>query len=414
MPPQKTQSSNSLALLIVICGVVIIAILAFIIIFVVANKDGESTPDAAPSAEPAAPNAASEQVSQEAKDTYLSAYIGILQAGTHDFPYRNESQHAAIADICGDETPELILVDFRDEDILPTMAETIELYSFDGEKCVNLLSEKLYPEAPGGACLFTDNEGSLYLHNFENFEGMRSSLRKYVFTGGRYTLESEAFRGTGAYTMKNVDENEYLEMVDAAVADTKMMLYYKEYPALGWLEQSVEGYTIPQKQSSQLSFADALNQLYNQLPYTRPLFTSADASASVSSDTYNYSPQAVLDGSPDTAWNCPKQDGSWIMLYSAERQFVQGIRILNGYTAFNSEYGWIYGLNSRPKSISVAFSDGSSFDYLLDDIFIEGKYVYQSLDFGEVKETSFIKILVNSVYPGSKWSDICISEIQAY
>ena len=123
----------------------------------------------------------------------------------------------------------------------------------------------------------------------------------------------------------------------------------------------------------------------------------------------------MLDNRPETAWNVPGGQGEWIMLSADTPQQIKGIRVLNGYTKFSPVYNmWIYYANSRPKDITLTFSDGSTLVHTLSDTFDNDNYIYQEIDFGGIKTTTWVKITINSVYPGSKWNDTCISELQPY
>ena len=70
--------------------------------------------------------------------------------------------------------------------------------------------------------------------------------------------------------------------------------------------------------------------------------------------------------------------------------------------------------NRRAKDITVSFSDGSEMKFTLQDIFDQHSYYYQPIDFGTVKYTTYIRIRIDSIYPGSKWDDMCFSEIVPY
>lgn len=152
-------------------------------------------------------------------------------------------------------------------------------------------------------------------------------------------------------------------------------------------------------------------------PYQCGYFPTLTASqiTSASSSNRTYGPYNVVDGQYDTAWNTPNGPGQWIKLSASSPQKVKGIKILNGYTKYSTGYGmWIYYANSRPKNITVTFSDGTSVNKTLSDVFDKSNYIYQEVDFGGIKTTDYIKITINSIYPGNKWDDCCITEITVY
>ena len=155
----------------------------------------------------------------------------------------------------------------------------------------------------------------------------------------------------------------------------------------------------------------------SQEVYMPPNFTQTSASrvTTATSNNRSYGHNLVLDGNPSTAWNVPNGVGEWIALSAQTEQQIKGLRILNGYTKYSSGYGmWLYYANSRPKDITIELSDGSKMSYTLEDVFNNDNYLYQTIDFGGIKKTAWVKITINSIYRGSKWNDCCISEIQAY
>ena len=117
----------------------------------------------------------------------------------------------------------------------------------------------------------------------------------------------------------------------------------------------------------------------------------------------------------DTAWNFPGQSGEWIMISSDTEQYVSGIRILNGYTKHSDAYEyWIYYMNHRPKDITIMFSDSTFIDVTLEDVFDEDNYIYQHIPLEVPKLTTYIKIIINSSYLGTRWDDCCITEVEVY
>lgn len=151
--------------------------------------------------------------------------------------------------------------------------------------------------------------------------------------------------------------------------------------------------------------------------YVSPVFPTISASdeTRATSSKRNYSPSLAADGDPSTAWNVSGGVGEWIKLSADSVQTVKGIKILNGYTKYSPDYNmWLYYANRRAKDITVSFSDGSEMKFTLQDIFDQHSYYYQPIDFGTVKYTTYIKIRIDSIYPGSKWDDMCFSEIVPY
>lgn len=145
--------------------------------------------------------------------------------------------------------------------------------------------------------------------------------------------------------------------------------------------------------------------------YPDPEFLTVTASDTLIEENYDHSPELIMDGRTDTAWAVTDGVGEWIMILADSNQYVSGIKVLNGYNRHSPTTGTnLYYANCRPREITIEFSDGTYVEAELEDE--EG--LFQEIDFGQIKETNFIKITVNSVYSGTRWADMCISEIQVY
>jgi len=120
----------------------------------------------------------------------------------------------------------------------------------------------------------------------------------------------------------------------------------------------------------------------------------------------NYKPSNVLDGRPGTPWaeGVPGYGvGEYIQLNFAEPLRVAKVVIVNGYGRPGD-----FEKNSRVEGAILRFSDGSQRKIRLAD-----HYQPQTFTFPAVR-TTFMRLTITSVYPGSVWDDTCISEIQVY
>lgn len=120
-------------------------------------------------------------------------------------------------------------------------------------------------------------------------------------------------------------------------------------------------------------------------------------------------PENTIDGSYRTAWveNAAGDGiGEWIKLDFDRTYAINGIEISNGY----KKSAELYEKNSRLSRVRLHFSDGSYQDYDLDDTF-EGA---QRLTFPKPVTTNSITLEILSVYPGSKYQDTCITELQVF
>ena len=120
----------------------------------------------------------------------------------------------------------------------------------------------------------------------------------------------------------------------------------------------------------------------------------------------DYSAVNVLDGDCSTTW-AEGVDGSgigeWIELDLGEINTITDIEIVNGLVNDNDGYY----KNNRVKDVRFEFSDGTSQTATLDD---DEKYA-QTIHLSESVQTSYVRIVVESVYSGSEYDDTCISSV---
>lgn len=120
----------------------------------------------------------------------------------------------------------------------------------------------------------------------------------------------------------------------------------------------------------------------------------------------DYSSSKVLDGDFSTVWSegvTGYGHGEWIKLNFAHVQTVNTIKIVNGLV--NDKNG--YYKNNRVESLILEFSDGSTQIVYLQD----NNTSYQTIQISPV-DTTYVKCIINSVYPGSKYNDTCIADIR--
>ena len=87
-------------------------------------------------------------------------------------------------------------------------------------------------------------------------------------------------------------------------------------------------------------------------------------------------------------------------------QWVHGIRIVNGHPRRND----VYYRNCRVRDATIELSDGFVMHVTLDDLYND----WQTIDFGDYHQTSYIRLTIDSVYEGSEWNDTLITEMEAY
>ena len=118
----------------------------------------------------------------------------------------------------------------------------------------------------------------------------------------------------------------------------------------------------------------------------------------------------MLDGLAYTAWNTNLNGvGQSITLTVNSDQSISGLNIMNGYNKISTSGNDLYYANARAKEILVEYEGGSKVFTLKD---LKGEY--QKLNFGSTVNTYWVKITINSVYPGTMYDDCCISEIEVF
>jgi len=126
----------------------------------------------------------------------------------------------------------------------------------------------------------------------------------------------------------------------------------------------------------------------------------------------NYHPNYALDGDPKTAWVEGADEsgaGEWIRVHTSK---VSGstklrLRLLAGYHKSKS----LYEKNARPKTIAVkTLPGGPTKEFALTD----------TMDWQEVElqlpniAVEAVEISVRDVYEGSKYLDLCISDLEIF
>jgi hypothetical protein len=129
--------------------------------------------------------------------------------------------------------------------------------------------------------------------------------------------------------------------------------------------------------------------------------------SSVLNNTNAYSHLNCIDGNFHTAWveGSPSNGtGEWIKLDFSSEKPLSYIGLIPGYLKFSSSGENLYFSNNQIKKATLEFSDGTSKTVS----FAKREAIqYVRID----KKTSHVKIIIDSVYEGTKYKDACISEI---
>lgn len=123
------------------------------------------------------------------------------------------------------------------------------------------------------------------------------------------------------------------------------------------------------------------------------------------SKTNFYQPTMMFDGNRATAW-VEGDDGDGIgttitLHFGGERSLV-GFEIINGYDKDQR----IWASNSRVQEVEASTGDGQVQVITLKDVRGASRF-----DFDAPVETSWLRLKIKSIYPGSKYKDTAISEL---
>ena len=138
--------------------------------------------------------------------------------------------------------------------------------------------------------------------------------------------------------------------------------------------------------------------------------TGVTATSWLSEPQYNtyHTPDRLIDNDLSTAW-VEGADGNGVgesfTITLDDVYKVSGCIIYPGYQKSDEQYL----KNSTPASVRLTFSDGSWYDYDLEDV----KTGHQ-LTLPETVETSSLTVTILSVYRGNVYEDTCISEISLF
>lgn len=132
------------------------------------------------------------------------------------------------------------------------------------------------------------------------------------------------------------------------------------------------------------------------------------ASSFISNRRNQHAPERAFDGDPTTAWNENERgpgDGAWIAATFASPVTVRRLRLSTGYDANSPRHGDLFVLNSHLRRVRVTFDGGRAIER--DVAESQRQLVLGDLDI----EARTIRIEALSVWPGSQWADLCISEV---
>ena len=153
---------------------------------------------------------------------------------------------------------------------------------------------------------------------------------------------------------------------------------------------------------------DAVEQLSRGTVSDAPDAVTARATSYLlDSSAYHYGPGSAMDGDPLTAWVEGKDDsgeGEWIEITFSHEQSIAGVIVSPGF--FDDRY---WEDNNRVARAEIRFAGLT--EYIELDVSFADEMVPQIVQFDPVTTTS-ARIRIGDVYPGSRWDDTPISEVQ--
>jgi LysM repeat protein len=143
-----------------------------------------------------------------------------------------------------------------------------------------------------------------------------------------------------------------------------------------------------------------------------PLAT-VSASSSLRTDRWGqYQPWMAVDGARGTAWVegvAGAGVGQWLMLTFPETIEVHSVGLNAGYDK-NAD---IFAKNNRIKRATLLFSNGDRVQLGLAD-----RRGMQTIPLvrapGQNIHTTTVKVVIDEVYPGTKYDDTCVAEIEVW
>jgi uncharacterized protein YfaP (DUF2135 family) len=123
---------------------------------------------------------------------------------------------------------------------------------------------------------------------------------------------------------------------------------------------------------------------------------------------YTFAPSNLLDDNLWSSWQ-PKRKagggvGEWFKITLSTPQTLTGFEVFNGFRLID-ELGDLYKMNNRIENATVEFSDGTKLPIHFDDV-----PAAAVIKLPAAKRCAWFKVTVDSVYKGSKWDDLAVSE----
>ena len=157
---------------------------------------------------------------------------------------------------------------------------------------------------------------------------------------------------------------------------------------------------------SEIAFVDAAGGSASSAQTTQPTVTASSTLDEETSD--GYLPGNVLDGDPTTCWSeaVDNAAGQWLRFEFPQATRLTGMHLVNGYakTVGNSDR---WEQNARVGDAVIQFSNGQQMSWALQDT-----RQWQQIDFPAGTVVNWVKLIIRSTRPGSRWQDTSVSEVR--
>lgn len=124
---------------------------------------------------------------------------------------------------------------------------------------------------------------------------------------------------------------------------------------------------------------------------------------------YTFAGANLIDDNLWTSWQPTTKPsggvGDWVKLTFTAPQKVSAFEVSNGFRRID-DLGDLYTMNNRVKTGTLEFSDGTTLPIEFKDEAKETTFVLP-----EPKSCTWVKLTVDTIYKGSKWNDLAISEL---
>ena len=137
--------------------------------------------------------------------------------------------------------------------------------------------------------------------------------------------------------------------------------------------------------------------------------TGFSASSFISNGRDQHSPLRAFDGDPTTAWNENEHGagaGSWIAASFDAPVTITQVRLTTGWDYTSPRRGDLFPLNSHLRRVRITFDGHRPVERDVD--VDQRSVVVENLNI----RASTVRIAAVDVWRGTRWADLCISEVE--